>query len=364
MGAIENKESKMKRIAVLGAGNSGLAMAAHLTLLGERVCLWNRTEENIRELMKDGRVRITGEVQGEVILDCVTSDLGVAIRDCEWIMVTTPATAHGDIAKRLAPLIKSDQRIILHPGRTFGALEFERTLLSMGVTELPIILEAITNLYAARKVMDDEVQIHGIKQEVRFSALHPESLAEAKSALPTLLAEIFIPVKNMLYTSLGNVGMLLHCAPMLFNLGRVESETTSFRYYNEGITPSVAAYIEKMNLEVLELAEQMRIPIDPVDEWMRKTYGLSGKNLYECVQSNEVYRNIIAPKTLKTRYLLEDVPCGLVPIESLGHQFGLPMTYIGLIIDLAGAVLDQDFRASDRTLERFGITVKDLEQYR
>ncbi|BES66576.1 NAD/NADP octopine/nopaline dehydrogenase family protein [Gottschalkiaceae bacterium SANA] len=354
----------MKRIAVLGAGNSGLAMAAHLTLLGEEVCLWNRSKKNIQELMKDKRVKMTGEVRGEVALHCITPDLGAAIEACQWIMVTTPATAHGDIAKRLAPLIKPDQRIILHPGRTFGALEFERTLLRMGVTELPVILEAITNLYAARKVMNNEVQIHGIKQEVRFSALHPERLAEAKLALPALLAEIFIPVKNMLYTSLGNVGMLLHCAPMLFNLGRVESETTSFRYYNEGITPSVAAYIEKMNLEVLELAEQMRIPIEPVDEWMRKTYGLSGKNLYECVQSNEVYRNIIAPKTLKTRYLLEDVPCGLVPIESLGHQFGLPMTHIGLIINLAGAVMDQDFRASGRTLEKFGITVKDLEQYR
>ena len=354
----------MKRIAVLGAGNSGLAMAAHLTFLGEDVCLWNRSQEHIQELMKDGRVKMKGEVEGKATLNCVTTDMGLAIRDCQWIMVTTPATAHGDIAKRLAPFVKPEQRIILHPGRTFGALEFERTLLIMGVTEPPIILEAITNLYAARKVKENEVQIHGIKQEVRFSALHPEDLAEAKAALPGLLSEIFVPVENMLFTSLGNVGMLLHCAPMLFNLGRVESETASFRYYNEGITPSVAAYIEKMNKEVLDLAEQLRISIDPVDEWMRKTYGLSGKNIYECVQSNEVYRNILAPKTLKTRYLLEDVPCGLVPIESLGHQFGLPMTHIGLIIDLAGAVLDQDFRATGRTLEKFGISVKDLEIYR
>jgi opine dehydrogenase len=364
MGSIENKESKMKRIAVLGAGNSGLTMAAHLKLLGEEVRLWNRSEKNIHELMKDRRVKMRGEVEGQVVLDCVTTDMATAIHKCEWIMVTTPATAHGDIAKRLASLIKPEQRIILHPGRTFGALEFERTLISMGVVELPVILEAITNLYATRKVTENEVQVHGIKQEVRFSALHPENVEEARLALPELLAETFTPVENMLFTSLGNVGMLLHCAPMLFNLGRVESETTSFRYYNEGITPSVADYIEKMNKEVLDLAGQLRIPIDPVDEWMRKTYGLSGRNLYECVQSNEVYRNIIAPKTLKTRYLLEDVPCGLVPIESLGHHFGLPMTHIGLIIDLAGAVLDQDFRESGRTLEQFGITVKDLENYR
>lgn len=354
----------MKRIAVLGAGNSGLTMAAHLKLMGEEVRLWNRSKRNIQELMMHRHIHMAGEVEGDVILDRVTTDLGLAIQDCEWILVTTPATAHGDLARRLAPLVQSHQRVILNPGRTFGALEFERTMLDMGVEEPPIILEAITNLYATRKVNQQEVQVHGVKQEVRFSALHPKNLEKARMALPRLLKERFVPVENMLFTSLGNVGMLLHCAPMLFNLGRVESETTSFRYYNEGITPSVAKYIEKINEEVLDLAKRLEIPIDPVDEWMRKTYGLSGYTLYECVQSNEVYRNILAPKTIETRYLLEDVPCGLVPIESLGHHLGLDMHHTGIIIDLASAVLDCDFRQSGRTLDKMGVSASDLQNYR
>ena len=354
----------MKRIAVLGAGNSGLTMAAHLKLMGEEVRLWNRSKRNIQELMMDRRIHMAGEVEGDVVLDRVMTDLGLAIQDCEWILVTTPATAHGDLARRLAPLVHDQQRIVLNPGRTFGALEFERTMLDMGVEKPPIILEAITNLYATRKVNQQEVQVHGIKQEVRFSALHPENMEMARASLPQLLKERFVPVENMLFTSLGNVGMLLHCAPMLFNLGRVESETTSFRYYNEGITPSVAKYIEKINEEVLDLAKRLEIPIDPVDEWMRKTYGLSGDTLYECVQSNEVYRNILAPKTVETRYLLEDVPCGLVPIESLGHHLGLDMHHTGIIIDLAGAVLEQDFRQSGRTLDKMGLSASDLQNYR
>lgn len=354
----------MKRIAVLGAGNSGLTMAAHLKLMGEEVRLWNRSKRNIMELMTDRKVRMAGEVEGDVILDRVTADLALAVQDCEWILVTTPATAHSDLARRLAPLVETNQRIVLNPGRTFGALEFERTMLNMGVEHPPVILEAITNLYATRKVNQHEVQVHGIKQEVRFSALHPENLEKAQRDLPTLLKERFVPVDNMLFTSLGNVGMLLHCAPMLFNLGRVESETTSFRYYNEGITPSVARYIEKINGEVLDLAARLRVPIDPVDEWMRKTYGLSGHTLYECVQSNEVYRNILAPKTVETRYLLEDVPCGLVPIESLGHHMGLEMHHTGIIIDLASAILEQDFRESGRTLEKMGVSASDLQNYR
>lgn len=354
----------MNRIAVLGAGNSGLTMSAHLKLMGEEVRLWNRSKRNIQELMKKREIHMVGEVEGHAVLDCVTTDLAVAIQDCEWILVTTPATAHGDLARRLAPLVHAEQRIILNPGRTFGALEFERTLLDMGVEDPPIILEAITNLYATRKVSQLEVQVHGIKQEVRFSALHPENLGKAQADLPKLIKERFVPVENMLYTSLGNVGMLLHCAPMLFNVGRVESETTSFRYYNEGITPSVAKYIEKMNEEVLDLANRLEILIDPVDEWMRKTYGLSGETLYECVQSNEVYRNILAPKTIETRYLMEDVPCGLVPIENLGHHLGLEMHHTGLVIDVAGAVLDRDFRQSGRTLDKMGLTASDLQNYR
>jgi len=43
-------------VTVLGAGNSGLAMAAHLSLYGNKVRLWNRSKENIAKIMETGTI--------------------------------------------------------------------------------------------------------------------------------------------------------------------------------------------------------------------------------------------------------------------------------------------------------------------
>ena len=42
----------MKPIAILGAGNSGLAMAEHLAMEGYPVRLWNRGSDIIEPLLK------------------------------------------------------------------------------------------------------------------------------------------------------------------------------------------------------------------------------------------------------------------------------------------------------------------------
>ena len=36
------------KITVIGAGNSGLTMAADLALAGHEIILWNRTEDNMK----------------------------------------------------------------------------------------------------------------------------------------------------------------------------------------------------------------------------------------------------------------------------------------------------------------------------
>ena len=48
----------MKNIAVIGAGNSGLAMAAHLSLHGYPVKLWNRSLEPIYLLSESKLIKV------------------------------------------------------------------------------------------------------------------------------------------------------------------------------------------------------------------------------------------------------------------------------------------------------------------
>lgn len=51
-------------VAVLGAGHGGMAMAAHLALMGHRVNLFNRGEERLWGVRSSGAIEIIGEVEG------------------------------------------------------------------------------------------------------------------------------------------------------------------------------------------------------------------------------------------------------------------------------------------------------------
>ena len=50
------------KITVIGAGNSGLAMAAHLSKESNEVTLWNRSRSTIKKLAKTHIIRCEGVV--------------------------------------------------------------------------------------------------------------------------------------------------------------------------------------------------------------------------------------------------------------------------------------------------------------
>jgi len=56
-------------------------------------------------------------------------------------------------------------------------------------------------------------------------------------------------------TSLDNIGAIFHPAVTVLNAGRIESTNGDFDYYTEGITPSVAMILEKIDQERVCVAE-------------------------------------------------------------------------------------------------------------
>ena len=105
-----------------------------------------------------------------------------------------------------------------------------------------------------------------------------------------------------------------------------------------------------MDEERIAVSKLLGHEVESVKQWLKRVYEVEGDTLYESIQNTAPYRTIEAPNTLDNRYITEDVPNGLVPIESTGHYLGLEMKYTGIIIDLASALLDRDFRVEGRNL--------------
>ncbi len=331
-------------------------MAAHLALNGVKVSLWNRSPSNINEIMETNEIRCSGVVNGIAHTEKVSSDMSSAISN--FVMVTTPSSAHRDVAKTLVPYVHKDMIIVLNPGRTFGAIDFAETLLACGVKELPHIAETQTIVYTCRKSAQSSATIYALKNDVEIAALKQGDAELIMKCMPVCLQPYFRIVPSVAYTSLSNVGMVLHCAPVMMNVGWIETEKVDFKYYYDGISTNVARFIEKIDAERLAVSAALGYSIESTKDWMKRTYKISGDNLHQCIRNNEYYKEIDAPPTIFCRYILEDVPNGLVPIEYIGKLLGIDTHCITTVIDLANAVLDMDFRKTGRKF-----TQQELRKY-
>lgn len=351
------------KVSIIGAGNSGMAMAAHLSRDGHEITLWNRSKATIAKMMETRTVRCFGEVNGEFPIDVVTDDIQLALKDPDIIMITTPANSHKELAELIGRNIRKSTVILLSPGRTFGAVEFRNVYRKFNSEYPQTIAEAQTIIHTCRKTDVDAVNIIAFKDDVLVAALDQEPGDNIIESFPQGIQEYFRLAKSMIETSIGNVGMVLHCAPLLLNAGWTENEGNEYQYYYDGITPTVGAFIEKIDAERIAVSRELGDEVESTREWMIRTYHVTGDTLYECIQNNEAYRTIGAPKSLRHRYLLEDVPCGLVPLEGVGLKLGLDMTHTTLVVDLASRMLDIDFRALGRNMEYLDISNRNIEEH-
>lgn len=333
-------------ITVIGAGNSGLSMAAHLSHHGHKISLWNRSERTISKLLETNTIHVNGIIYGAETIERITTHMSEAIQDTDLILVTTPASSHSDIAKLLAKRLKKDVPIILNPGRTFGAMNFYNTFIQNGGEFTPRIAETQTIIYTCRKNDIDNVTIYSLKKAVKLAALNNQDTKPILQELPECISPYYIPAESFLETSLGNVGFVLHCMPFMLNTGWTECTTSEYKYYYDGITPTISRFIEHIDLERLNVAKALGIELESTIEWMKREYSTRGSTLYDCIQNNKTYKEIDAPKSVYHRYIFEDIPYGMVPFERIGKQLGVDTHYITVSIDLAEALLEENFRSS------------------
>lgn len=338
-------------VTVIGAGNSGIAMAAHLSKGGNKVTLWNRSRDTISKLMQTHLIYCEGVISGEIHIHRVTDNIKIALEDPDIILITTPATSHKELAELIAKNINKSTVIILNPGRTFGALEFRNIYEKFNYECKQIIAETQTIIYTCRKTNEDSVNIIALKDSVLISSLDACLNHSIIDYMPNCIREYFVPAESIIETSIGNVGMVLHCAPLLLNTGWTESEENIYKYYYDGITPTVGELIGKIDMERITVSEALGHNVESTKEWLIRTYHVTGDSLYECIQNNEAYKTINAPSSLFHRYIFEDIPCGLVPLEAIGIKLGLNMSHTTLIIDLASKLMNTDFRKNGRNLE-------------
>src|SRR3970282_2570777 len=112
----------IRKIAVLGAGNGGCAVAADLTLRGYEVRLFSRSENTIARLAKRGEIEIIEDgVKKSATPYLMSPHLPPVVQGADLIVVAAPSVAHEYLARNLADSLADGPRVLLNPGHTGGS---------------------------------------------------------------------------------------------------------------------------------------------------------------------------------------------------------------------------------------------------
>ena len=348
------------KIAVIGAGNGGQAIAGYLAMQGYDIALYDIVKEKIEELKKLGGIKLEGRISGFGKLGCITTDIKEAVQGAEIIMVTTIANAHKAVARSIAQFVVDGQVIILNPGRTCGALVFKQTLVESGCKARFYLAEAQTLVYACRIVQNGAVNIIGVKDEVLLAALPSKDTDYVLSKINPLYPS-FMKTTNVLRTSLENIGAMFHPCVLLFNAATIERNEV-FWFYRD-MTEQVAAFIEKFDAERLAVGKAYGIDLLGVNEWIKFAYkDTEGDTLCERMRNNPAYHDIKSPSSIFTRQLTEDIPTGVLPIMELGRAAGVNTPLLESMIHICEALLGQDLHNNGRNLKNLGLEGKTKQE--
>ena len=289
----------------------------------------------------------------------VGPDLPAAVNGADLIIIAAPSVAHEYLAKSLARQLVDGQRVLLNPGHTGGSLHFANMLRGFGCPAKIKLCETVTLTYICRMPQPARVEIYRRTTNLRCAAFPGKESVELVKEIEEIYPNVIL-AENVLETGLSNINAIMHPAGMLGNAGWIEKSGGDFYYYREGITPSIAAWIEEVDGERLEIVKRLGLkPLRFVDIFYQA--GLTSEearasgSIYRAIHESEPNRTIKSPASLDHRYIKEDVGYGLVPMAAIGRLLGIETPVIDALIRLASVISRADYRKDGLTLEKMGL---------
>ncbi len=356
------------KLTVLGAGNGGQAMAGDLALRGAEVVLYEHADfaEKVEAIRGQGAcVELEGRIFGKGRLSSVTSDIGEAASHGDILFFVMPSFAQERILDLALPFLRPGQTLVFIPGN-FGTLVARKKLRAAGLEGKVLLAETDTLPYACRQTEPGRISVWGVKEYLWISSLPASGLDAVLSSLGQVFPIRMTPMKNILAVAFANTNMILHCPTMIMNAGRIESDEKGFRFYIDGMTPSVCRVMEGMDRERIQVGDRLGLSLISEFEDASSNYPSDAKyeSLYDVLHNSPVYggHGADSPKSLTYRYLSEDVPYLLVPVSQFGSVTGVPTPLVDSIILLAETANGVSYRKAGRTLDRMGLEGMTAEQ--
>jgi opine dehydrogenase len=367
----ERKEGKMtnsKKVAVLGGGHGAHTMAADLTMKGfdVHICEFPEFKDTFNVTLDRQAIEFIDAFgnKSTVKLAKATLDLAEAIRGAKYVMISAPAMGAVRFFEAAIPYLEDGQTVIKWSGN-FSALIFARMLKEKGIKTKITLAESQTLPWGCRLVAPGTVQVMVWVTSLMLAAFPGKETGRIIKEISKIYP--VVPGENVLASSLNNLNPIVHPVGTMMNVGWIETAGNNFYLYRDGITFSVAKCIKATFEEVSRLAKTLSLSMIeyPEEDFWKKSAIMSTHSRAAFDKEGMVFK-ITGPSSLKSRYITEDLPYGLVPMVHLARKYNVSTPVIDAIITLASVSNQTDYMKEGLNLKDLGLSKfskKEMIQY-
>lgn len=308
------------KIAILGAGSNAYGLAAFSAEAGYQPVLWSPSGTRGRALAEGQMLEATGAVEFEGPVG-VAASCADAVEGADLVMIAMPVNGHRMAIDALVPALKSGTPVIISSHSSFAALYLSRALKQAGKQSM--IIAWGTTLLTARQKSDTTVTVNTVRQKVDMATVPYAGMDEGQALCTKLFGDRFVPRDGLLAIALSNLNPQNHLGIALLNLTRMEKGENWGQ--GEHVTPAVGRFIEALDAERLAIADAFGLKTKTVREHFSLSFHVPLASVSEMNQQMHAEgRGGHGPSTIESRYILEDVPFGLVATSALGRMVGIP----------------------------------------
>jgi opine dehydrogenase len=345
------------RVAIVGAGPVGRATAAYLAHHHHEAGIWSPSGRSLADVAQDpaarGRIALSyeGALSGTASIARIES--AAALAEYPVVLIAVPGHAYPTVLPVVADTLRQEQLVILSGALSLAPLWIRERIAARGM-QPPVVVGWGTTLGTARRSPTAHVKLNTIRTRFDMAAVPAVAGASALQSCRELFGDRFVLADNVLAVALANVNPIAHAAETLPNLTRIDrrEDWPLFHY----LTESAARMCAALDAERLRVAAAFGAQVRSIEEHYRLSYHVDGADIATIAEAiHAKYQGPLGPKTLEHRYVLEDVPFGLVVIEALARCAGVEVPNVSASITLLSSACGRDFRRDNPLLTDLAI---------
>ena len=179
--------------------------------------------------------------------------------------------------------------------------------------------------------------------------IYPESHKEKAKEVLEQLGYPFVYLNSVIEAALHNPNLIVHTVGAIMSIPRIEKTKGDYCMYHEVFTPSVWRILEAIDNEKMDV--MARLGCERISYVEACKYR---NTLDDTRDAKEVFfwyasmpTRAKSPLVVDSRYISEDVPQGLVLLETLGTKFEIETPICTALINIASAALGRDLRLEE-----------------